>query len=457
MKTQDPASSRVDRESITINEASFETFLAQRSGEPDWLKDHRQKNWARFLELPHPNRKEENWRFGEPRRLSFGNCSPVTNQQLDESISNGLKTESSLIPSSAARIILANDHCIEEADVPSDLRDSGVIFESFESALLKRPDEIRLHIESELADFGSAKQRSLHAAHCRNGAFLRIPEGVTVEKPFVVYHWIKGSDVAIFPRTIIEAERRSQATIVEVYLSADPQSNAFASALHSVDAAAESSLTRIAVQNLNRKTIVCLTDSNHSKRDAAIRNFNFLLGSSTCRVETTLRVSEPRGDVKVRSMVAATEDQLFDQRSRQDHQAPHTFSDILCKTALMDDSRSIFSGLIRVEENAQLTDAYQTNRNLVIGPNAEANALPGLEILANDVKCSHGATSGTIDEEQLFYLQTRGIPRTAAQQLLTLGFFEEILDEIPSELADSFRILLREKLESNHNDGNRSR
>ena len=152
--------------------------------------------------------------------------------------------------------------------------------------------------------------------------------------------------------------------------------------------------------------------------------------------------------MRVRSLVAASGEQLFDQRSRQEHRAEHTTSNVLCKNALFDKARSIFAGLIRVEENAQHADAYQTNRNLVIGPSAEANSLPGLEILANDVKCSHGATIGKIDEEQLFYLRSRGIPSATAKQLLMLGFFEEVLSEIPLELADSIRELLRDKFES---------
>lgn len=452
----DAATSRVGMKSPSINEDSFQTFLSQRSGEPAWLKAHRENNWRRFLELPDPTRKEESWRFGDPRRLFFGGCAPVS-EETDEATAHKLKQASSLVSSAVARIILANDNCIEEADVPSDLRNRGVIFESLASALLKRPDEIRSHIETEQVDLGSAKQRALHAAHFRNGAYLRIPCGVVVEEPFVIYHWIKGSDIAIFPRTIIEAEDNSQATLVEVYLSSDLESNAFASTVTSVEAASGANVTRVAVQNWNCNTVSFLLDSNHSRRDATIRNFAILLGSSACRHETHLQVSETGGDVRVRSMIAATDDQLFDQRSRQDHQAKRTFSDILCKNALLDESRSIFAGLIRVEENAQLTDAYQTNRNLVIGSKAEANALPGLEILANDVKCSHGATTGKIDEEQLFYLQSRGIPREAARQLLTLGFFEEILAETPAELTDALRLLLRDKLETSQKEDPSSR
>ncbi|MFP6901098.1 MAG: SufD family Fe-S cluster assembly protein, partial [Opitutales bacterium] len=137
-----------------------------------------------------------------------------------------------------------------------------------------------------------------------------------------------------------------------------------------------------------------------------------------------------------------------DQRSRQDHRAEHTTSNLLCKNALLDEAHSIFAGLIRVEENAQHADGYQTNRNLIIGPSAVANSMPGLEILANDVKCSHGATTGNIDGEQLFYLRSRGIPSPIAKQLLMLGFFEEVLSGIPPQLADSIRKLLQDKLES---------
>ena len=446
MSAFDDVSSRIGGEGATFNEESFQAFLSQRNGEPSWLRTHRADNWRRLLGMPDPSRKDEHWRFGDPRRLALGKCAPSFGQ-IGESDVGELKQASNLVPSPKARIILANDRCIEEADLPDELHHRGVVFESLESAILKRPDELRRHLEIKQYDLGSAKQRALHASHLRNGAYLRIPPGVVIEEPLIIYHWIKGSDVAIFPRTIITAEKNSQVTLVEVYLSADIESNAFASAVVSIEAATEANVTRIAAQNWNHNTVSCLLNSNYAERDALIRNFAILLGSKVCRQETHLKISEPGGDVRVRSMVVADDDQLFDQRSRQDHQAERTCSDVLCKNALLDESRSIFGGLIRVEENAQLTNAHQTNRNLVIGPTAETHTLPELEIFANDVKCSHGATTGKIDEEQLFYLQSRGIPRETARQLLTLGFFEEILTEIPNELADALRILFRAKLE----------
>ena len=149
------------------------------------------------------------------------------------------------------------------------------------------------------------------------------------------------------------------------------------------------------------------------------------------------------------SLTVAEKNQEFDQRTFQTHNANNAISDLLYKNALLDKSRSIFSGLIKVAEGAQQTDAYQTNRNLLLDPRAEANALPGLEILANDVRCSHGATTGNVDEEELFYLMQRGISRRVAMQLMVFGFFEEIIDLIDNEeLAENVRKLIHHKFDA---------
>ena len=137
--------------------------------------------------------------------------------------------------------------------------------------------------------------------------------------------------------------------------------------------------------------------------------------------------------------------QEFDQRTLQSHQAPHTSSNLLYKNALLDQARTIFSGLIIVDPDAQKTDAYQSNRNLLLSDDAEANSLPGLEIQANDVRCTHGATSGHVDEEQMFYLESRGIPPVVARELLVFGFFEEVLNKLENE---ELHAVLRELIQT---------
>jgi Fe-S cluster assembly protein SufD len=145
------------------------------------------------------------------------------------------------------------------------------------------------------------------------------------------------------------------------------------------------------------------------------------------------------------ALTVAQGEQEFDQRTLQSHQAPNTGSNLLYKNALLDRARTIFSGLIIVDPEAQKTDAYQSNRNLLLSDEAESNALPGLEIQANDVRCTHGATSGHVDAEQMFYLETRGIAPAAARQLLVFGFFEEVLAKLENE---ALRSALRESIKT---------
>ena len=173
---------------------------------------------------------------------------------------------------------------------------------------------------------------------------------------------------------------------------------------------------------------------------------NAALGARRARLENTVRLEGPEANVNLYGITVATDGQEYDQRTLQIHAAPHAKSDLLFKNALLGKSRTIFSGLIKVEPDAQRTDAYQTNRNLILSPEAEADSLPGLEIEANDVKCSHGATTGQVSPEELFYLQARGIPLKVAQELLTQGFLEEVLSKVSHpEACDLLRTLMQEK------------
>jgi Fe-S cluster assembly protein SufD len=187
-------------------------------------------------------------------------------------------------------------------------------------------------------------------------------------------------------------------------------------------------------------------DNTCGGRDALISSVNAAVGSRRARLENCVRIDGEGADVRLYGISVATGEQEFDQRTLQIHAAGHAKSDLLFKNALLGKARTIFSGLIKVAPDAQRTDAYQTNRNLLLSPDAEADSLPGLEIEANDVKCSHGATTGQVSPEELFYLRARGIPLAAAQELLAQGFLEEVLAKVGhAEAAEAVRGMLREK------------
>jgi Fe-S cluster assembly protein SufD len=175
-----------------------------------------------------------------------------------------------------------------------------------------------------------------------------------------------------------------------------------------------------------------------------VQSLNLHLGARQARHESLSQLHAPGAFYENLALTVADGTQEFDQRTLQIHQAPNTKSDLLYKNALRDQAKTIFSGLIVVDPDAQKTDAYQSNRNLLLSEDAEANALPGLEIQANDVRCTHGATSSRIDPEQEFYLQSRGIPRELADELLTFGFFEEVLNRLASDpIHDALRALIQ--------------
>jgi Fe-S cluster assembly protein SufD len=187
----------------------------------------------------------------------------------------------------------------------------------------------------------------------------------------------------------------------------------------------------VALQRLGSGAVYLSTQRTLAQRDATLDTLNVSLGGSVSRVDLNARLLGPGANSDMLGLYFGTADQHFDYNTSQDHVAPNTSSDLLYKGALDDASRAVFRGIIRVHEGAQRTDAYQTNRNLLLSPRARADSLPNLEIEADDVKCSHGATVGQLDEDELFYLMSRGLPREKAERLAVLGFLGEVLSKLP--------------------------
>ena len=206
-------------------------------------------------------------------------------------------------------------------------------------------------------------------------------------------------------------------------------------------------LNRIVIQECSAKATIVQMENFNIGKNAYLNTSNLHLGGAQSRIESKGVLKEPGAHFEYGSVFLGNDEQLFDQRTIQVHEAPHCTSNLLCKNALRKEAKSIFSGLIKVDKEAQHTDAYQTNRNLLLSSEAEADSLPGLEILANEVKCSHGATTSRIDPQELFYLHSRGIPKVEAEKLIAIGFLSESLLNIDDEetretalnaLADAF-------------------
>jgi Fe-S cluster assembly protein SufD len=203
----------------------------------------------------------------------------------------------------------------------------------------------------------------------------------------------------------------------------------------------------VAVQDWSRQTVSLLSNTTSVSEGATAFHLGLHLGGSFSRAESVSYLEGIRASANMLAATVADQEQEFDQRTLQEHKSPETFSDLLYKNALYDRAKTVVSGLIRVEPHAHRTDAFQKVRNLILSSEAEANSLPGLEILADNVRCSHGATTGEIDAEELFYMQARGIPAKDAYRLITFGFLNEVLERLPDpDVVSQMQEVLRARL-----------
>lgn len=276
---------------------------------------------------------------------------------------------------------------------------------------------------------------------------VSIPKGQAVTQPIVVTHVVSGEGTACFPRLVIEAGADSEVTVVEQFVSVDGERNLCVPRLE-VDAQQAARVRYLGVNLLGSSTWMLGHQLATGGRDSTTLLSTVALGGDYARVRTEARLTGQGGSTRQIALYYADRDQMHDFRTLQDHAAPKTSSDLLFKGAVQDRAKSVYTGLIKIRNDAKGSAAFQTNRNLTLSEGAWAESVPNLEIETNDVKCSHASTVGPIDEEQRFYLESRGIPPEVAERLVVLGFFDEVLQQLPvGPLATELRLRVAAKLE----------
>ncbi len=422
----------------------FSVHQEQTGIDEEWFKSAQQEAWNRYTELPYPVRTNEKWRFANIKHFT-NTGSYRTAAQADEDTAHLVK-ESHRLDKVAGRIILADDALAAPVELDEDLRKKGVIFTTLFDAIREHPDLVKEYFMKQSPDLGSEKFEALHLALLRNGVFLFVPDNLEIEAPFMAYNWAVADKAALFPHTLFVTGTNAKASLVEFQEAAHEETEHFIIANAHLFAGDGAKPSHTIVQNWNANTLSFQLNTNNAQRDTNSKSTLINVGSSHARQEVHGKIFGSGSNVEMYALNVPTGSQEIDQRTLQTHIAPNSRSDLLFKNALNDQSRTIFSGLIIVEENAQQTDAYQTNNNLMLSEKAEANSLPGLEIKANDVKCSHGATTGNMDDAELFYFLARGIPKKKAIELMVFGYFEEIIGKLDNEqLADYVRELVQHK------------
>lgn len=387
---------------------------------------NRSEALERYRSLPLPDTSMEAWRFTD--LSGFDPDAFASNGQVPGS---GPKTrpEQPMLDIDTAGLAIVSEAGIEIERAPA-----GVVFEPLGEhqrlgALVGPDDKFTAH----------------NAARWKHGLLVHVPKGVELDRPLYVRIANSVEGAALFWRLLVVAEPGSRFSLIEEYASATAGLDGYSNAAVELFVEEGAKLEYVSLQNYSRQTWHFATHHARVERDAELDWVAGGFGSRKGKVRVQNDLAGPGATSRVTGAYFADGTQHLDYDTFQEHIAPHTTSDFAFKGVLRDQASVVWRGMIRVEREAQRTNAYQENRNLILSEGAHADSIPGLEILANDVRCTHGATVSQVDREQLFYAMTRGLTRADAERLIVRGFFQDILDRID---LDPVREALAETLEA---------
>lgn len=396
---------------------------------PTWFTERQKAAEARYRSIPTPKRGDEAWRFSNLKQLDF---SGFSQRNAEEVSTANLIFRSKGLEKTAAKFVFSNDSLLHsETSLPA-----GVICLPLSEALALHGDLVQQHFMKQETRLGSAKFAAWHEASVTNGLFIHVGDNVEIEGSVEVHHWISGANTVIFPHTLVVTGANSKVRVIDIFRSEDETSPGLAVAFNDLSAGPGSHLDYVAIQAFNEVTRVIQINETSAARDASAKGFILNTGASWARNECLSRLEGEGSRSDMLSVSIPAREQEYDQRTFQHHVSPGANSDLLYKNSLYDYAKTIFSGLIFVDEGAHRTDAYQTCRNLLMSDTCEANSMPGLEINADQVKCSHGSTSSQIHDDEIFYLRARGIDPVRARQLIARGFSVDVIERLGDEAVE---------------------
>ncbi|MGQ9785443.1 MAG: Fe-S cluster assembly protein SufD [Anaerolineae bacterium] len=412
------------------------TRLSEELAEPDWMREKRYIAWSLFEEMPMPTPQDEHWRRTDLRAIKWDEL------KLPESVHAEQMHSSERLPEElhsilsaggrvAGRLVLLNGNVVWHELMP-EAAAQGVLLMDLTSAVHDHPNLVQRHFMRGVAP-SEGKFAALNGALWKGGAFIYIPQGVKIEQPFEIVIGLKGNNIALFPRVLIIAEAGASATVIEELLSLDHADQAFSAGVSEIITGEGASVTYGELQRWREHVFSCNTRrALHSAQSHVTWDLGYLGGRlSKTFVDSTLM--EDGASCQVYGVYFVRDHQHIDLDLAVHHIARHTHADLLIKGAAQERGRAVFRGLIRIDQSGQQTDSYMKNDNLILSEQARIDSIPSLIIDANDVRASHGATVSRLDEEHIFYLQSRGIPRAPAVRLVTEGFFASVLERMEQE------------------------
>ena len=410
----------------------------------------RELAFERFEAMPLPSPETEEWRYTDVSDLlletfSLDGVEPVA-ATLDQVAPGVLEALGAV--GERAGLAIQHNSTVVTTHLDRAASDAGVRLESIDAALRDHPGlvEGRLH---GAVPFDRTKFTALHGALRTGGTFVHVPRAAKVELPLQTLTYVDRDGLAVFPHTVLVAEEGAEVTYIDRFVSPD-LGRVFSNAVVEIYAGPGARVRYVSLQEWGSGVTHLSVQRAVVGRDADVRTLAVAFGASLSRMEAESVLEGDGGSSEMLGVYFGDDDQRFDFRSIQDHVGSRTSSDLLYKGAMKGRSSAIYSGTVIIRAGAHRCDAYQTNRNVLLTETSKAFSIPNLEILTNDpVRCGHAASVGPVDEDTMFYIQSRGIPEKEAERLVVFGFFREVLDRVTlPEVRESVAAAIEAELEA---------
>lgn len=420
--------------------------LSASLNEPEWMLNFRLAAFDVYDALPMPTTSDEPWRRTNLRRFKVDSFAPSVNGDAASDVAMPEHLSADLTEDAAGGLLLQIDGVTQRYEISDALKAQGVIFCDMSTAVSEHGDLVQKYFMTESVKPDEGKFAAMHAAFWRGGTFLYVPKNVKADAPMHSALWNQNGRT--FTHTLIVVEQGSEAVIVDEYESADSDGQALHNGVVELLVRDNAQLTYVSLQDFATNMWQFTHERGRVGRDGKLNWVTSIMGTRMTKAFQTIELDGQGAYAQLSGLFFTEGRQHFDLDTQQNHNSADTVSDLLYKGALRGKSRSVWQGMIKALPDSQRIDGLQTNRNLLLDADARADSIPGLEIEADDVACTHASTIGKIQPEEIFYLMSRGIREKDARQMLVEGFFNPVMARIPFEGVReriAARILLKAK------------
>lgn len=411
-------------ETAGFDQAGFDQFIDRRI-DPVWVTQARKDAWAAFESMGWPNPRDENWLRSDLRGFKLAKYHPTN------------ETESQSVPNAPIRLlegvevagaIRSENGLVTSESLDPKYKAKGVVFGSLSRCVREHAELVKKHLHAQI-NINTDRFAALQAAMWTDGYFLYVPKNVVIDKPLHILAAMGNGEVDI-SHSLVVLDDGAEATVLFESSSETPDAGGFHCGGVELVVHSRANLRYVGLQDWGSNTWHFAHKRASVGQDANIQWTIAAVGSKFAQVDQRVALIGKGANSHVNGVLFTRDRQQLTYNTLQRHSASHCTSDFLYKSVLQDRSRTVWRGMIKVDEGADKTDGYQRNDNLLLSDNARADSIPGLEIKADDVRCTHGSTSGRVDEELIFYARSRGFTRQEAIRMIVTGFFQQIFDRI---------------------------